>query len=115
MSQINYKLCEYEKAMKTYLNILIDNKSEIESEDVSDIIVNYLACQSSIGTGSNEEIEQTLKPFEGFEMTYEYYFNLSQVYLKDGLNEESYKCLRDAYEKAVKDDQFKDDMIRFKV
>lgn len=51
LSQVNYKLSEYEKAMKTYLGILSDNQAgngeQLEADEVSDVIVNYLACQSS--------------------------------------------------------------------
>jgi hypothetical protein len=43
VSQVNYKLCEYQKAMKSYLTILQENK-DMESDDVSDVVVNYLAC-----------------------------------------------------------------------
>lgn len=52
---------------------------------------------------------------EAFEKTYEYYFNLSQVYLKDQCTEEGLKILKEAYEKSKQDDSFKEDQIRFKV
>ena len=109
MSQIHYKLGEYTKAISLYLNILVENKEEIESDDVSDIIVNYLACQSSLPNAQIKEVQETLTKFKDFEMSYEYHFNLSQVYLKDDSNLEAYECMRQAYEKALKDDQFKDD------
>jgi hypothetical protein len=50
-----------------------------------------------------------------FEKTYEFFFNLSQVYLKDQCTQESLKQLRDAFEKSKQDDSYKDDQIRFKV
>jgi Flp pilus assembly protein TadD len=47
--------------------------------------------------------------------TYEFYFNLSQVYLKDGQTEEALSYLQKAYQKAAKDDSINEDQIRFKV
>ena len=52
-------------------------------EDASDIVVNYLACQSSVAGESTKDVEKSL-PELSFEKSYEYHFNLSQVYLKDG-------------------------------
>jgi hypothetical protein len=37
------------------------------------------------------------------------------VYLKDGLNEQAYQEMQKAYLKAVNEDQFNDDQVRFKV
>jgi len=101
--------------MKSYLNILTSEGKNLEADEVSDIIVNYLACQSSTSSKSTEEVKKVMAQFSGFDQTYEYFFNLSQVYLKDDMVDESLKCLRSAYDKAVKDDSFKDDQVRFKV
>lgn len=51
----------------------------------------------------------------GFEQTYEYFFNLSQVYLKDQCTDLALKTLKDSFEKSKVDDSFADDQIRFKV
>ena len=120
LAQINYKLCEYEKAMALYVQILEENQmpeseDKLEADEVSDIVVNYLACHSSTSQQSSADVEKFISRFHGFEETYEYSFNLSQVYLKDGRTEEALACLRKAYTKAVSDDQFKDDQTRFKV
>jgi hypothetical protein len=52
MSQINYKLSEYEKSVKTYQEILDDKTNELDQDEVADIVTNYLACQGS-NMGSN--------------------------------------------------------------
>lgn len=52
MSQILYKLSEYDKSLKNYESILDANSKGMESEaaldpdEIMDIITNYLACQS---------------------------------------------------------------------
>ena len=115
MSQINYKLSEYDKSVKTYQEIL-DQDADLDQDEVADIATNYLACQSSIG--NKQDVEKFIAKYcesSSFEKTYEFYFNLSQVYLKDQCTEASLKQLRDAYEKSKQDDSYKDDQIRFKV
>lgn len=54
---INYKLSEYSKAANTYVSVLEESKEELENEDVSDIVVNYLACQGSLKQSSLESIK----------------------------------------------------------
>lgn len=93
-SQVNYKLAEYSKAMQTYISILNDNKGEIENEDISDIMVNYLACLGSTGDGSADHALNMFKEYDGLDKTYEYFFNLSQVFLKEGNNTEAYSYMR---------------------
>ena len=44
LSQVNYKLSDYDKSIKTYMNILTSNQEPLEDEDISDILTNYLAC-----------------------------------------------------------------------
>ena len=60
----------------------------MDVEDASDIVVNYLACQSSLLTESTQDVEKSLPSF-AFEKSYEYHFNLSQVYLKDGFTQKA--------------------------
>ena len=119
LSQVNYKLSEYKKAMATYVNILAESQrgdgERLEADEVSDIIVNYLACQSSTSGECLAEIQKVIGNNKGFDETYEYYFNLSQVYLKEGHVQKSVELLEQAYEKAIKDDAFRDDQVRFKV
>jgi tetratricopeptide (TPR) repeat protein len=119
LSQVNYKLSEYNKAMETYVNILAESQrgegEKLEADEVSDIIVNYLACQSCTSDECLAQIQKVIDQNKGFDETYEYFFNLSQVYLKEGHIQQSIDLLEQAYEKAVKDDAFRDDQVRFKV
>lgn len=82
MSQINYKLSEYSKCVKAYQDIL---EGSNDQDEVADILTNYLACQSNNLEAKSQDIEKFIQRYgEGnFEKTYEFYFNLSQVYLKD--------------------------------
>lgn len=118
MSQINYKLSEYDKSVATYQEILDDGTNELDQDEVADIVTNYLACQSSNLGSSTQQVEKFISKYcesPQFEKTYEFYFNLSQVYLKDHCTDQSLKKLREAYEKSKSDDSYKDDQIRFKV
>lgn len=112
---INYKLSEYQKSVQAYQSVLQDHRGDLEAEDVSDILVNYLACQSSQATTSLEEVNKLVSDYQGAAETYEYLFNLSQIYLKLGENETAYKFLKEAHDKAVQEDSFKDEQVRFKV
>lgn len=76
----------------------------LDKDEVPDVIVNCLACISSSDKLSIEQTEHLLKKFEGLEKSYEFYFNLSQVYLKNDQSDLAIKFLRDAHDKAVKED-----------
>ena len=61
MSQINYKLADYNKSIESYVGILesndndeMENETKLDADEIMDIITNYLACQSSIGHSSLE-------------------------------------------------------------
>jgi len=71
MSQVKYKLSDYQASMKNYICILKQDKDagneanqisssageeNLEGDEIMDIITNYLACESSIGQSSIEEI-----------------------------------------------------------
>jgi HD superfamily phosphohydrolase len=102
--------------VEQYKEILTQGAADLDQDEVADILTNYLACQSSNRAANTKEVESFLSKYsDSFEKTYEYYFNLSQVYLKDSCTEMSLKQLREAYEKSKQDDSYKDDQIRFKV
>ena len=95
MSQINYKLSDYTTGTNTYKAILAQDKAnksagdaeedeaaeeKLDADEVTDIIVNFLACESSLAHSSLDEIRELQQKYcssEGFEKTYEYFFNLS--------------------------------------
>lgn len=64
---------------------------------------------------ANEVVTKYCSEMNEDQKTYEFYFNLSQVYLKDGQTEEALSYLQKAYQKAAKDDSINEDQIRFKV
>ena len=96
MSQIKYKLSDYDSSMGIYTAILDKDAKEgvpadqiqqedgaegkLEADEIMDIITNYLACQSSIGHSSIEEIQGLLQNYcngDTYEKTYEFFFNMS--------------------------------------
>lgn len=108
--------------MKSYEEILSTSHTKAEGvetldeDEIMDTLTNFLACSSNQKESSQAAVNEISKYCgAGFEKTYEYFFNLSQVYLKDNMTEESIQGLRDAYEKSKHDDSYKDDQIRFKV
>jgi len=67
MSQINYKLADYDKSISSYVGILESNdndemegESKLDADEIMDIITNYLACQSSIGRSSLDQIQSII-------------------------------------------------------
>jgi len=67
LSQILYKLQEYEKSQKNYESILEANKegaleseAPLDSDEIMDIITNYLACQSCAQENSEGAVKKTL-------------------------------------------------------
>lgn len=63
-----------------------EGEEPLDQDEITDITTNYLACQASVQKSSQEEVQNFLQQYcsdSGFEQTYEYFFNLSQVYLKD--------------------------------
>jgi translation initiation factor 2B subunit (eIF-2B alpha/beta/delta family) len=92
MSQIKYKLSDYQASMKNYVEILQQDKDggdqigeeNLEGNEIMDIITNYLACESAIGKSSVQEIQNLVDTYcsrDDVEKTYEFFFNLSQVHL----------------------------------
>jgi len=43
LSQINYKLFEYEKSVKQYQEIF-EQDADLDQDEIGDIATNYLAC-----------------------------------------------------------------------
>ena len=91
-------------------------KSDLSEEDMMDILTNYLACQSSIDHDDLEKLENMLNNFKA-EKSYEYFFNLSQVYLKEKDLEKAHEILMQAYKLAKTDEQFEgtEEEARFKI
>ena len=77
---------------------------QLDSDEIQDVIVNCLACICSSDSITIEHTQQLLKKFEGLEKSYEFYFNLSQVYLKNDKSDLAIKFLREAHDLAVKED-----------
>jgi hypothetical protein len=79
LSQIQYKLTDY----KTSLNIYSDLIKSAQEDEISDLIINILACCSNdpaiIPTA---DLVLNNAANTSFEKTYEYFFNLSQVQVK---------------------------------
>jgi tetratricopeptide (TPR) repeat protein len=49
LAQVYYKLSEYPKAIKCYEQVLelnANSEEALDSDEIADIITNYLACQS---------------------------------------------------------------------
>lgn len=114
-ASINYKLYEYSKTANVYKNILQRNDQDIDTQDKSDIIVNLLACENCQSGSNLDSILKLIEQQQGYDKTYEYYFNLSQIYLKEGRSQEAFASLSEAQKLALKDDALKDDQVRFKV
>lgn len=112
-AQIQYKLFQYPKAMATYESVL---KTDLSSEDIIDILTNYLACQSSVDAVDLEKLENTLDNFKA-DKSYEYFFNLSQVYLKEKSLEKAHEALMQAHKLAKAEDGFdgSEEEARFKI
>ena len=77
---------------------------QLDSDEIQDVIVNCLACICSSDSITIEQTQQLLKKFDGLEKSYEFYFNLSQVYLKNDKSDLAIKFLREAHDLAVKED-----------
>lgn len=81
----------------------MEGEEALDQDEITDITTNFLACQSSMQTSSQKDVHDFMQKYcndEAFEKTYEYYFNLSQVYLKDQCTEQGLKTLKDAFEKS---------------
>jgi hypothetical protein len=61
------------------------------------------------------EILEIVDNETGYDKTYEFFFNLSQIYLKEGQTSEAFSTLSKAQKLAEKDGSYKDDQVRFKV
>ena len=86
----------------------------LEKDEIVDIVTNYLACQSSVTNKTIEKVEKIIKDYcsdPGIESEkhYEFFFNLSQIYMKDDDPEQSLFYLRQAFKKASTDNQIMDD------
>jgi len=68
MSQLKYKLSDYKDSMKYYVKILQQDieggeqigEENLEGNEIMDIITNYLACESTLGSSSIEEIQNLI-------------------------------------------------------
>ena len=79
-----------------------------------------MACQSSVPSQTTKHVEKVIEeycsdPSIQEEKHYEFYFNLSQIYLKDDDPEQALHYLREAFKKALNDNSITDDNVKFKV
>ena len=96
----------------------VEGAEELDDDEITDIVTNYLACSTNDEQASTEKINDLLNKYCGSNnenKTYEFFFNLSQVYLKDNLTEKAINGLREAFNKSKQSNSYKDDEIRFKV
>lgn len=70
-------------------------------DEVSDIITNLLACAAN-QEDSIQSIEGLAQGVQ-FDKTYEYFFNLSQVRMKQQLHQEALKVLITSHQMAKQD------------
>ena len=99
--------------MATYDTVL---KTDLSPEDIIDILTNYLACQGSVDDVDLEKLENTLANFK-VDKSYEYFFNLSQVYLKEKNLAKAHEALMQAHKLAKAEDGFdgSEEEARFKI
>ncbi|CDW76997.1 signal recognition particle 72 kda protein [Stylonychia lemnae] len=109
ISQVQYKLNDY----KTTVNLYTDLIKSASEDEVQDILTNLLACASN----SDElisPVERLVESFQ-FEKTYEFFFNLCQVQMKQQLYQEALKMFIKSYQMAKDDGSEQSDLTRFKV
>ena len=80
----------------------------LDNDEVIDIVTNYLACKSSVSNETKNQVEKLIQEYCSSpeienEKHYEFYFNLSQIYMKDDDPEQSLFYLREAFKKAQND------------
>ena len=74
-----------------------------------DLATNYFACSSQAQSLSKVHVEAFCKNISEEQRTYEFYFNLAQVYLKEGDTLTALETLKKACNKAKAEDAFVDD------
>jgi tetratricopeptide (TPR) repeat protein len=75
-----YKLGDYKAALSNYQDLYANAEDD---EEKGDILTNMLACASNFTEGI--PIVESLISKQGEERTYEFYFNLCQVQMKQAL------------------------------
>ena len=96
----------------------VEGAEELDDDEITDIVTNYLACSTNEEQASTDKVNAIISKYCGSnesDKTYEFFFNLSQVYLKDNLTEKAIDGLRQAFNKSKQSNSYKDDEIRFKV
>lgn len=97
-----------------------DQVQTLDKDEVVDIVTNFMACQSSVVSQTSKKVEKIIQKFCSDpeieeEKHYEFYFNLSQIYLKDDDPESALQYLREAFKKALSDGSLSEDNVKFKV
>ena len=105
-----YKLTEYKSCIGIYQDLLKDGASE---DELADIMTNLLACAAN----QPDAIVPISRLQEGFsfQKTYEYFFNLSQVLMKEERYQEALSALLKSFGMAREDGADHTDLSRFKV
>jgi hypothetical protein len=87
-----------------------------QDEDLTDILTNLLACASNQDAKSIQAVDRLVESTQGkLDRTYEFYFNLSQVQMKQQLHGLAFKSLLQSFEQARQDEHHTDDAVRFKI
>ena len=69
-------------------------QSTVEEEDLADILTNMLACAANTTDSQQvQQVEQLLQRGAKVEKTYEFFFNLAQLQMKQQLQEEAFRSL----------------------
>jgi hypothetical protein len=74
-----------------------------------------LACASNQDPRSGANMGKITQEAGKIEKTYEFYFNLSQVQMKQQLHQLAFRSLLQSYELARQEDHHQDDAMRFKI
>lgn len=94
--------------------------ASLDKDEVIDVVTNFIACQSSVPSITTTKVEKIIEqycsdPDIQNEKHYEFYFNLSQIYLKDDDPEQALHYLREAFKKGMSDNSITDENVKFKV
>lgn len=117
LSQITYKLKDYDQSISIYLNLIKEGR--LPEEELSDISTNLLAN----GANAPErlvEIDQVLTSLgPQLEKTYEYVFNEGLVQISNSQYNQGLQSLLQSYDLAIQEEDggplSQADLVRFKV
>ena len=89
-----------------------------DQDELADILTNMLACASNQDDAAIFQVQKLVDKTSGeIERTYEFFFNLCQVQMKQQLQEEAFRSLVHSYSLARQEDEsnLHGDTTRFKI